>query len=530
MEKVSLLLPVASPVLPPPALTLALALALSLGAAACSENVSGPAADAAADLGPQQDLSQLTDEGPEDSARPDSRGADAGLPDAAAADHGAAPTLWAVAVGGSDTEHVNIGIELDPADNSYVAGTFKSSAVSFGSTTLTLAPGTRDSNGMLGKLDKDGNWIWATSIDARGYLFLGTLALDSGANSTVSGYFDDVVSFGTLTLSTSGTYELFLARADKDGSWIWATSSASKGGSGSLATIVTNALDSKGNSYVTGQMTGTVGFGSTTLTADGKYIFVAKLDSKGRWEWARLLPGSDKQKLYTAHGVAVDSKDNLLVTGAFEGSLSFGTTTLTAAHLETFVARMDSAGSWQWARAAKGSTEASPSALVVDSADGAVLTGCFSGATRFGATTLTSTGSSTDVFVARVDSAGSWQWAVSVPSPSSSCGLGITADGKDNSYVVGSFFGSAGAKATFGTLTLTTRSARELFVAKLSKGGKWLDVVTAQGTSDKYAGDIALNSEGICHVTGGFVGGATFGTTPLSSAGDFDVFVWQVQL
>ena len=49
----------------------------------------------------------------------------------------------------------------------------------------------------------------------------------------------------------------------------------------------TQAVNGSGNSYIIGYFTGTVTFGSTILTAKGTYdMYVAKLNSTGKFAWA----------------------------------------------------------------------------------------------------------------------------------------------------------------------------------------------------------------------------------------------------
>ena len=72
----------------------------------------------------------------------------------------------------------------------------------------------------------------------------------------------------------------------------------------------------------------------TLLTAaGGSDIFVAKYNSSGALQWAKRAGGTVDEAGY---GIAVDSSGNSYVTGYFEGSATFGAgeanqTTLTAA-------------------------------------------------------------------------------------------------------------------------------------------------------------------------------------------------------
>ncbi|HRU48088.1 MAG TPA: SBBP repeat-containing protein, partial [Candidatus Syntrophosphaera sp.] len=66
--------------------------------------------------------------------------------------------------------------------------------------------------------------------------------------------------------------------------WLWAKKAGGTGSDWGYGI----AVDTSGNSYVTGYFKGTATFGSTNLTSNGGYdIFVAKLDSSGNWLWAK---------------------------------------------------------------------------------------------------------------------------------------------------------------------------------------------------------------------------------------------------
>ena len=83
-----------------------------------------------------------------------------------------------------------------------------------------------------------------------------------------------------------------------------------------------------GSSIVTGEFGGTVTFGSTTLTSAGGYdVFVAKLDPSGNYEWATPAGGTGYE---FGNSISVLADGSSIVTGRFEGTATFGSTTLTS--------------------------------------------------------------------------------------------------------------------------------------------------------------------------------------------------------
>jgi hypothetical protein len=88
------------------------------------------------------------------------------------------------------------------------------------------------------------------------------------------------------------------------------------------------AVDAGGNSYVTGIFRGNASFGTTNLTSSGSTdIFIAKYDASGNVLWAKQAGGQD---IDAAKNIEVDVSGNSYITGEFQGSATFGSTTLTS--------------------------------------------------------------------------------------------------------------------------------------------------------------------------------------------------------
>jgi hypothetical protein len=175
---------------------------------------------------------------------------------------------------------------------------------------------------------------------------------------------------------------------------------------------------------------------------------------------------------------------------------------------------------WQWTAQAGGGATDLGSSITVDSSGNCYIIGYFNGIASFGATDLTSSGGY-DIFVAKLNTSGAWQWAVQAGGALADQGKSIAVDSSGNCYITGRFYGTA----SFGATDLTISGGYDIFVAKLNTSGAWQWAVQAGGVSADAGNSIAVDSSGNCYVTGNFSGAASFGATNLTSSGGDYIFV-----
>ncbi len=218
------------------------------------------------------------------------------------------------------------------------------------------------------------------------------------------------------------------------------------------------------------------------------------------WMWARGL-GNNSLDGFT-HGVATDAAGNVYVVGQFQGTATFGITTLTSiGDYDGYLAKYNAQGVLQWLRRFGGSGADVARSVAVDAAGDMYLTGSFSSTVSFGAgVTATSVGA-TDAFVAKYSSAGTPLWVQTGGGFDSDICRDVVVDGAGNVYAAGAFGGINDPDATFGASY-------------------------ASGLTVTSAGDVTITGPFGTAPTGGTSGGvATFETTDLISAGGSDGFV-----
>ena len=285
------------------------------------------------------------------------------------------------------------------------------------------------------------------------------------------------------------------------------------------------AFDSSGNMYVTGYFQGTVNFGGGSLTSNGSSypdIFLAKYSSTGAHLWSKRFGDVFDDSGY---GVAVDSNDNVVVTGYFAGTTDFGGGQVVGQRgYNIFVAKYAADGTYQWAK-----TFGSPSggsnianAVAVDANGNVAITGSFQNSIDFGGGPITANGFSVDTFVVKLSASGAHLWSKGLSGSEQDYGRGISFDSSGNVVVTGSFE----ATVDFGCGSLTSAGGDDIFVAKYSSTGGCVWLKRFGSSSQDFAAAIAADSSGNIVLTGNYKGTIDFGGGSLTSGPTYpDIFV-----
>ena len=402
---------------------------------------------------------------------------------------------------------ISTGISTLSDGSSIVTGYFFGTAT-FGSTTLTATSATSDL--FVAKLDAAGNYAWATSVGGfsldQGYA-ISTL---SDGSSIVTGYFYETVAFGsTPPITSTGNQDVFVAKLDASGNWLWATKA---GGSLDEQGRAVSTL-SDGSSIVTGYFYGTAAFGSTSLESAGDAdVFVAKIDASGNWLWATKAGGGPAD---VGRGISTISDGSAIVTGKIEGDATFGSTTLTnAGGPDVFVAKIDASGNWLWATKAGGSSGEEGNAISTLSDGSSIVTGYFYGTATFGSITLTSADSA-DLFVTKIDPSGNFVWATRAGNTYFDVSTAISTLSDGSAIVTGLFIGTSTFGATTFEVAGNNEFAQDIFVARIDAGGDWKWARREGGTSLDEGSAVSTLSDGSAIVTGNFRGNAIIGDITL---------------
>jgi uncharacterized delta-60 repeat protein len=253
--------------------------------------------------------------------------------------------------------------------------------------------------------------------------------------------------------------------------------------------------------------------------------------------WANRAGGTDEDYI---RGITTFPDDSTVVTGAFEGSATFGpneineTVLVSAGGKDIFVARYNPDGTLAWATRAGGTEDDQGYGITVLSYTPLVVTGYFKGTATFGEgetyeTVLVSAGG-LDIFVAKYNPNGFLTWAKRAGGTLTDVGCGITTRSDNTTVVTGYFNG----KATFGEgeafeTDLVSGGESDIFVARYRDDSLLEWAKRAGGTDYAYGKKITTLSDDSTVVTGYFRGTATFGdgeaneTILVSDGDDYDI-------
>ena len=168
------------------------------------------------------------------------------------------------------------------------------------------------------------------------------------------------------------------------------------------------AIDSSDNIVVTG-ICQSDGAGSND-------ILIAKFDSSGTLQWDRTLGGTGDEFGY---GIAVDSSDNIIISGR--------TTSDGAGDYDLIVAKYNSSGTLQWDRTLGGTSGDESDAVTIDSSDNIIVVG----------RTSSDGAGLQDLLLAKYNSSGTLQWDRTLGGISTEVGRGVALDSSENIIVVG---------------------------------------------------------------------------------------------
>jgi len=273
--------------------------------------------------------------------------------------------LWAKKIGGPDFDIGN-AIRLDKTDgtgNIYVAGYFYG-ITNFNPAGSDLLTSSGQADAFFAKYNSAGNFIWAKSIGGDIIDIANDLQVNSAGEVFITGYYTALADFNpsatTNNLISAGNEDIFLAKYNSSGNYVWARS---MGGTTRTDQGLSIKLQSDGKILLAGQFGGTADFDPTSttsaLTTAGSFdAFFGRYTSTGNLEFAKSLGGGGDD---AANSITLDSIGRIYVGGFFSGSMDAdpgaGVSTLTGkGGRDIFIGKYSNLGDLIWAKGTGGIT------------------------------------------------------------------------------------------------------------------------------------------------------------------------------
>jgi hypothetical protein len=424
--------------------------------------------------------------------------------------------VWSLSAGGESSKAHGDDVVADAAGNVYLIGDF-GGELALGEAVLE---GIGGSDGLVAKLDPDGNLLWALGVTGSKHQFLDAGAVTPDGGIVVVGDYDSpqaTIGGFELNNAEAGTSDepspdALVARISPTGDVMWAK--ALGGPYTDRADDV--AVDSTGNIVVVGEYRGAkAAFGGEALGQPcveagnlwaPNEIFVAKFSPEGEHIWSMRMGGCDSDY---GDAVAIGPDDSIYVGGDFgEDGMHAGSIKVKGAGgKDAYVVRLSPAGEVDWIQSIGGKGSDYVNSLAVGPAGDVVVAGDFgSSILTVGGKEYEKVGANSDSYVARLSPSGETDWVKMLGGLEDDTVSAVHTDADGNIYATGDL---ESLVIDFGGGELAAREKdnhcplrEDLFAVKLSPTGEHLWSVRYGSTWEDWGKSSFVDSAGNLYLTG----------------------------
>jgi hypothetical protein len=360
---------------------------------------------------------------------------------------------------------------------------------------------------------------WVKTFGGDNADYIRGAAVDSYGNVVLTGTFSGTINFGGEKLVSESDSAIFLVKLKPTGEHIWSKKFETRNSQASGQSVI---VDSRQNIILVASVTYSGGEGISRIDNT-----VGKLSAEGEHLWASRFIGQETSFGYTA---AIDSDDNVIVSGFFQGEIKYGIreerVLNSVGKADIFLAKLRSDdGQVEWANNYGGEEYDVGHNVGVDTHNNIILTGFFQGTINFGEDTpeINSQGKS-DIFVAKFEpNYGKCLWARQYGGTLSDYGRGLVLDENNDIYLTGCFQ----KEITFGYSNdvLKSEDGYDVYIAKLSGNGEHIWSRSFPGTKSDFGHAVTITTDGTVALVGYFAGQVNFGGRDLVSQGETDAFL-----
>ncbi|MCE1201421.1 MAG: DUF6273 domain-containing protein, partial [Bacteroidia bacterium] len=388
--------------------------------------------------------------------------------------------IFAFRIGATSEDRVN-AIEIDAGGNVLLIGQFQGQIDVDPGPDEFLLTSNGDNDIFLAKYSSSGNLIFAKNMGGASGDVVNDIALNDNGEIYLTGYFMGTSDFnpgpGTANLVSSGNTDIFLAKYDANGNYVYALSI----GSSSADIGFSIEVDAAGAAYISGYYSGTVDFdpgpGSTLLSSlFNNDAFFAKFDTDGNFVYAKSIAGPGSE---IAYSIAVSDNGMVYLTGYFDNQIDLdpgpGASNYTSVNsFDIFFAKYDASGDYIFGNTIGSSLDDRGHQIAVDNDGNIYLTGNLGLTADFdpgpGTANLTSLGQG-DIFVAKYDDAGNYKYARRMGGTLNDRGYSIDVGSEGKVVIAGFFSGSATFNPESSDVTLRSLNGTDIYLAHYSESG-----------------------------------------------------------
>ena len=279
------------------------------------------------------------------------------------------------------------------------------------------------------------------------------------------------------------------------------------------------AVDEVDRTIITGFFDGAVSFGETELSSPAGYdVFLAKLDTDGTHLWSKSFGTGGDQR---ATAVATGLGGAVAIAGYFDGNISFGGAPLNSTDAtDLFVAKFNATGGHVWSLAFGGTGAQVANTVAFGAAGDIIVGGSFESSVNFGGGGLNSAGGS-DAIIVRFSMNGNWYWNKQLGGTGHDYVSSLAVDTSKNLIAVGSFQGTV----NFGDGSVESAGGYDGFVVKYDPSGNHLWSKRFGGSGNDFSPVVAIDKLGNLYVAGSFTDAVELGCGTKTPAGNEDTYV-----
>lgn len=401
---------------------------------------------------------------------------------------------------------------------------------------------------------------WAGNLGGTSSDYSRTICTDNAGNIYAVGYFEATADFdpgpGTNYLTPIGLWDVYIAKYDNNGNFIWAKQF---GGPGSVFPTLYNPfnitrqlqclVDNVGNLIISGDFGYTADFdpGPSTYnltSSGGGDVFICSLDPNGNLNWVNRIGdiGDETNKSINISG------SSIYITGDFYGTVDFnpgaGIFNMTSVNnRDTYVACFNSlSGNFLWAKqfasisTMAGGANSGGKDIDIDNSGNVYIVGEFADSVDFdpGLSTFYLYNNITSTYIVKLNSAGNFIWAKQLSGYNNIQGTILKIDSNNNLILIGTFDSTIDFDPNIGVYNLSPIGSSDIYILNLDQNGNFIWAEQIGGIfSSTLARSFSINNQNMVLV-GQFNNTVDFDPSAnnysLVSNGGYDIFVCELDL